>query len=120
MVALFMIKNGDVMKIIINDLFHEALQGFIVHTSDMISKGELGRLRESFNLIEQLLISSESHVKDLIRTSYIPSLYVLLDESEWRETILELFPFFLNHEYNRHMSKFEIKEDACVFEIHLN
>jgi hypothetical protein len=108
------------MKIIIHDLFHEALKSFIVHTGDMIHQGELGRLRQSFNLVEQLLQSGEPEVKELIRSRYIPSLYVLLDESEWRESIIALFPYRLNEEYDRHILRFEINSDVCVFEIHLN
>jgi len=108
------------MKIVIKDLFHEALKSFIVCTGDMIHEGELGRLRQSFQLMEELLLSGEPEVKNLIRSSYIPSLNVLLDECEWKDVIVSLLPHQLHQEFDRHMIRFEIHSDVYMFEIHLN
>lgn len=108
------------MKIVINDMFHEALKGFIAVTSEMIQKGELGRLKDSFNLIERLIATGEPEVKELIRSAYIPLLYVLLDESEWKEPIITLFPHLLKEEYDRHSTYFRLEGDSFVFVFHLN
>jgi hypothetical protein len=108
------------MKIVVNDMFHEALKSFISVTSEMIQKGELGRLKDSFNLIDRLVSSGEPEVKELIRSVYIPSLYVLLDENEWKEPIISLFPHFLKEEYNRHVIHFRMEGDTFVFIFHLN
>lgn len=108
------------MRVILKDLFHEALKSFIVYTGDMIHQGKLGRLRQSFLLMEELLLSGEPEVRDLIRNSYIPSLSVLLDEHEWRDVIVCLLPQHLHGEFDRHMIRFEINANTCLFELHLN
>ena len=89
---------------------------------DLINARQYLYLKNYLLLIERFLVSKHHIAKSAFKDSFIPALFLFIENGKWKEEVIPLFPPDLYKMYCEHASikAIPVKNDLKEFIIYLN
>lgn len=89
---------------------------------DLINTKQYTHLKSYLLLIERFLVSKHHIAKSSLKNSFIPALFLFIENRRWKREVLALFPPDLYKMYceHAHAKEIPVQNDLKEFIIHLN